>query len=827
MGFIRLANLIATTVSETAPTLNQNSSLKLGIRDFTDRDANAYIYWSRPFPLKATIISAKLVWFTSAEPGTGTRGFKFTRLATGFTDSKVVYNNRPTNFIAGDKTVSAALPWADKKQWELDITDWMQSVSSGGVWAGIRIVPTVFEDNALWIYSEINPDLALWPYVEITWSDHPSTPQGLAPSGGRAVGVPKPVVRANYVDVGGNTTLNAVRVQINSTDVWTAPSYDSGWVLSAVPELDLSRGDIPLYGGIAVDTTVFWRIAFRDGAGLESVFSAATTMKYDTLGTLTLNNPPAGTPVQGLAVISHYQAAILASLFPQVGGVAPVWQSMTSTAGATAANTTVAYPASVATNDILLWQQYFEPSTATMSPPDGTWQKLVQVNGANGGFNVQWWWKRATGAHTGNVTFTHSSTWRNASMHRITGALASGNPWETVNALASLVAGTLTPDVSIAAGSDRLAVWGAVSDEGAGQTWTPPTGFTERLELSEQTLATKTGPLAAPILEDTTPPISWAFSGETQAAYQIQIYHVVNGVRVIDWDTGKQTSTITSLTVPSGKINEPTNTTYTLTLKVWDTKAREAVANSFAHVEVVRQFTFVPGPTTGTTGLVATPATDGRPKVTLTWGAATFPDRFNILANYGAGYKVIAAGLDPNETFQGGTTHSWVHKFPHPGRSITYQVQRVVNNVASSSNVISSTVKVNSYGIWVQDPTGTLELFIEGDSDRPFEFADIGTTLQSIAPDSAPVEINQTLGGLVGTIEGQLINYYNTAEVWRNNFFAIRNMRVKQFYLTSGDYTFKVVLDQFTYEQRTIPEKVYKVSFRFHQQDHVANPIAG
>jgi hypothetical protein len=630
MGSNILTNLIATAVSETAPTLNQNSNLKLGVRDFTAKDSNAYVYWTRNFPLKATILSAKLVFYTLNEAGSGTRGFKFTRLAVGFSDSKVVYNTRPVTFIAGDKTVSDVLPWLDKKKWELDITDWMQSIANGGPWSGFRIVPTVPEDNVLWIYSELWTDPAFRPRVEVTWSDAPGTPTGLSPAGGRAVGVAKPVVKAQFVDVSGSVALQSVQVQLNATDAWSAPTYDSGAVPWPVPEFDLNNppSPAPAYAGLADGATTFWRIRFQDGAGIWSPWSAATTFKRDDKGVLTLNNPPSGTPK----------------------------------------------------------------------------------------------------------------------------------------------------------------------------------------------------------VEDATPPISWTFTGETQSAYQIQIKHKVNNVDQIDWDTGKLTSAITSLTVPTGKINEPTNTTYTITIKIWDTKQREGTPGDPPYVEIVRDFTFIPGATTGTTALTAVPDAGGKPKVVLTWQAATFPDRFNIL-RYGTGGspKVIAASLDPNDTFVSGTTHTWIDRTPSPKRSLTYAVQRVVNDIASTTNA-TAIATVNSRGRWLQEPISGLELFIGSKEDVEMALNATESVLQGIAPDSVPVAINQSQGGLEGTMAGLLTTTPDgtTAQQWRDIYMQLRRMRVKTLYLTMDDYTFAVVAQEFTYARKIkSPRLAFEISFKFYQQDSINSILLG
>lgn len=629
MGNATITNLIATHVKEDHPTTNYNTSTKLPVRDFTNTDVNTYLYFNKPFPNKAQITSAKLIFYTTAEGGSGTRGFRFTRLAVGFSDSKVVYNNRPTSFIgsspgSGDKIIQDVLPWADKKKWELDITDWMQAIAGGGPWYGFRVVPSVFEDNVLWMYSELWTDPAYRPRVEIFWADNPGTPTGLSPGSGRVVNLAKPVLSAQYLDVSGSVQLTGVHVQINSADAWTTPAYDSGMVPWSAPEFDLNNppSPAPAYAGLANGQTVYWRIRFQDGAGLWSPWSSSTTFSRDDKGVLTLNNPPSGTPK----------------------------------------------------------------------------------------------------------------------------------------------------------------------------------------------------------VEDATPPISWTFTGETQSAYQIQIKHKINNVEVVDWDSKKVTSAITAFTVPAGAINEPTNTTYTITLRVWDTKQRENTPGDPPYVEVVRDFTFIPGATTGTTGLTAVADAGGKPKVVLTWTAATFPDRFNVLRNG----KVIAAALDPNDTFVSGTSHTWTDRTPSPGRSLTYQIQRVVNDVASTTNA-TATLTVRIRGRWLQEPVTGLELFIGAKEDVDMTLDAVETTLKSIAPDAVPVGIRQSTGGLSGTMTGLLSDYGGlTAQQWRDVYIQLYRMGVVKLYLTTDDYTFQVICQEFTYARKIkSPRLAYQIGFKFFQQDSINSILLG
>jgi hypothetical protein len=613
MGSAVLTNSLAVHVSEATPTTNHNATQFLYLQT-TGLDQIGYLYFPRPFPLQATIISAKIKVYNDRSYESATHTITFQRLNQTFSASKVTWNTRPTSLISGIKSVVKTGVVAANTEWEFDVTDWMQTIANGGVNYGFEVRSS--EAVIRTLYSETTPLSQYRPRLEVTWSDAPATPSGLAPSGGRAVGLAKPVVRATYLDVSGATSLQAINVQINATDVWTSPTFDSGTVLTSVPELDLAT---TAYAGLTDGATTFWRVRFQDAAGIWSPWSAAVSFKRDDKGVLALTNPPSGTPK----------------------------------------------------------------------------------------------------------------------------------------------------------------------------------------------------------VEDTTPPIIWTFTGETQAAYQINLQHTENGVLFTDWNSGKVTSTATTVTVPAGKIINPA-TTYNVTVRIWDNKQRESTPGSPPYVELARDFTFIPGATIGTTGLTAV-AGDPRPKVTLTWQRTSSPDTFNVLRNG----KVIQGGLLPGDIFVSGTTYSWVDNSPSPGRALTYSVQGVVGGVASATNA-TAVVTVRSAGIWVREPVSGLELCLMGNSDRDFTLGEESAVLQSIAPNANKVAINQTLGGLEGRIEGELITIYGkTAQEWRDQFLQLRALRVKRVWVTVGDYTFEAVVQKFGYVSRGVPETSFRVSMDVYQQNAVSTALLG
>lgn len=164
---------------------------------------------------------------------------------------------------------------------------------------------------------------------------------------------------------------------------------------------------------------------------------------------------------------------------------------LTSASGQTTAN--VAVPSSVAADDIIIVFLYKENGN-TVTMPSGFTEVGTAPNTGD-----QWhhaFWKRATGADSGTYNFSWTgSVWRAATATRYTGCVTSGTPYDTgtgaPDTASRASSGTTTPAVSLTTeGADRLLVWSASTfNPGA---WTPPSGFTERVDASDMlTVATK------------------------------------------------------------------------------------------------------------------------------------------------------------------------------------------------------------------------------------------------------------------------------------------------------------------------------------------------
>lgn len=289
-GPIRVANLLDTHVGQDQPNTNYNLGGSLYIRQWASSIRVGYIYFTRPFPLGATITSATLHLYGYAKPVAGTIQLYLRRLAQTITYGKVTWNSRATAFAYPEAYSSKTGTYPDREEYTFDITAQMQTVSDGAKWYGYQLGSDwVTETWSPRFMSANHPDPDLRPWVEITWSDAPDTPTQLAPAGGRAVSVSRPILRCDYTDVSGDTDLGAIQVQTSSTSSFTTPTFDSAPQNASTPEFNLNAGPFP--HTLSVTTTNLSQTIMTTG-----VFEAT-----DVGATITGTGIPAGATITAVA----------------------------------------------------------------------------------------------------------------------------------------------------------------------------------------------------------------------------------------------------------------------------------------------------------------------------------------------------------------------------------------------------------------------------------------------------------------------------------------------------------------------------------------------
>ena len=268
-------------VRQDNPTKNYAGLTYLSTNNGTGVHRRAYLYFNRAAPLGSTIVSATLRLYEYKAATGGSRTLSARRLAAGFKESTITFNNAPGS-ISGDVYSAAQGNGGGLgRVWEIDVTTLMQLVSDGGDWYGFRIESDNTTDHFL-----CSSEHALFPpQLVIEWSDAPVQPRILAPSNGRAVSIARPTLRFDFTDVAGDTSMAAYQLQMNlGAEDAVSPDYDSGVIAANIPE-HLVTFDV------TAAQVWYWRVKVEDGAGLWSAWSDWVSFTRTAKTAVTITNP--------------------------------------------------------------------------------------------------------------------------------------------------------------------------------------------------------------------------------------------------------------------------------------------------------------------------------------------------------------------------------------------------------------------------------------------------------------------------------------------------------------------------------------------------------
>lgn len=282
MPSVTLRNATDTWVWDNKPSKNYADGGRLHVQS---GNRFAYVFFNRAAPIGATVLSAKLRLYHADSWGGASRTITARRISEAWKLSRTTWNNRPG--ITGTAVTVTDTGGADGKLIELDVTAQMQTVSDGARWYGFRIETDDATDRKL--YSAQGRS-TYRPTLEVSWTEAPDAPSTLNPSGNDAVSIAKPTLTFDFTDELGDTALSAVQVQIDPTGNFAAPAFDSGWIDTTEPELDLST---TAYAGLAAAASTFWRVRVRDGAGLDSEWSDDEQFQRVDKSLVTITNPAA------------------------------------------------------------------------------------------------------------------------------------------------------------------------------------------------------------------------------------------------------------------------------------------------------------------------------------------------------------------------------------------------------------------------------------------------------------------------------------------------------------------------------------------------------
>ena len=188
--------------------------------------------------------------------------------------------------VTGPTATVATGSLADGASFEVNITALVQTVANGGDYFGLRITTNSATGGRFYGFDSGDDS---WTLTIVT-SDAPQEPTTLYPAGG-VVGVSKWTVSCDFTDLGGSTEQSAMQVQVDPAGNGAAPAWDSGWVATTIPELDLAATSYP---GLASGATTKWRVQVKDADGNASGWSDWVSVTYVPKPALILDNPPSG-----------------------------------------------------------------------------------------------------------------------------------------------------------------------------------------------------------------------------------------------------------------------------------------------------------------------------------------------------------------------------------------------------------------------------------------------------------------------------------------------------------------------------------------------------
>jgi hypothetical protein len=196
------------------------------------------------------------------------------------------WGNKPQTTSAY-QAVRRRTDFPNKALWQFDVTAMLNGFA--GPCYGFEII-LLSEDSQERSFHGNGGEVKYRPYMDVQWSIPPNQPQTLNPGEGRSVSGGHPVLSCDFSDYTGNNNFRAIRVQINPTDNFSAPAWDSGEVISPGPFIDLSKTNYP---GIPDESEAWWRVAVQDTDMHWSAWSASTQFERHTKGVVTITNPAA------------------------------------------------------------------------------------------------------------------------------------------------------------------------------------------------------------------------------------------------------------------------------------------------------------------------------------------------------------------------------------------------------------------------------------------------------------------------------------------------------------------------------------------------------
>ena len=840
-----LTNLRDAWVHEGKPSKNYSNSsrLKLAASGSTDTKYS-YLFWGRPFERGTTLLTGKLqLWNSKAITGSVT--ITVERLVEPWAASRVKWTNKPgVGGTAYTKTISNA---AANTMWEIDILPMLQYVSNGGAWYGVRI--SISGTSTKVFHSSQSSDVDYRPQVVVAWAEAPEPPENPSPDHNAAVSMSHPMLTMDFIDLAGDTTLQALEVQIDDTEDFTAPLlFESGWVETDVPEYDLQSSGAPVtdYSPyvLADSPVIYYRLG--DAAGTTTMVDSApggVNGVYSTTGSARVG-------ASLLASDPNTSYAVPAGATAEGGGVTrldPIrtgsswsveaWVHQTSTSGEQliVGRETAGIEWSLRINAGKP-RLYVNAGSLTLSAPNAipvntTAHIVVTFNTTTDIFRMY-----VNGTEVATATYGTAHTVQSGSTLRI-GSWSSaqshilGRMDELAIYLSTLSPARITAHYQAGTGivmggfaglaEDQSVFWRARVRDGAGveSSWMEIPAQMRRVSKTSLTL-NGLGTTADPeifFVEETSPTLSWTLGApRTQTSYSLKVVPLDDPDKPT-FATGKVTSTDNTITTDPGTIPKKDGAIFEITLRVWD-DIPDRVKNKgdLPYYEVVKKVIYQPATgITEVTNAAATPAYPW-PWVDITFNRTTAPDSFAIFRDG----ELVEDNITPGDIFVSGTQYRFRDKIVGPRKLHTWEIVANVNGEDSQGVEVTGITKTGFTWLMTLDGSDPIVFTRSGEPGPVIEATN--RNFQEVHQPFGggdPVLITQFISGFDGRVEAILADDIVaglTAQEMLTRFKRYRRHSGQKVLLVGVDETLKVVPYNFSYRPRSRGGKVlYDVSFDF------------
>lgn len=275
-----------TFVSELSPTLRGASSGFPRVRDGDEWRTLVFLPLNPALLKGKTVLSATLSGAAHASWVAQTLTLR--GIATNWDVSTVNWNTKPSLRVPTTTVATGVL--ASGGRFELDVTAILQTIADGSPNYGFEIRTSQSTDVS--ILRGFKSGYASW-ILTVEVSDVIPRPSQLSPEG--VIGTDLPTLSFDDVD-----DLAQAQIQIDAASSTSSPDYDTGWVATTTPQIDM--GDTfpsglanlvsdTTYNGLTDGSTTNWRVRVKTSNGSTSAWSDWVEITHDAPPTIVMDNP--------------------------------------------------------------------------------------------------------------------------------------------------------------------------------------------------------------------------------------------------------------------------------------------------------------------------------------------------------------------------------------------------------------------------------------------------------------------------------------------------------------------------------------------------------